>query len=60
MHKELIVIPVILLAICCCFIGFNGGQTTVRQEAIKNGNAIYVPDVDGSPKFQWRNHEPAK
>ena len=55
-----VIIHVSLVFIFCVlgvFAGKNAGERKakkeIRQEAIKAGVARWVPDEDGSPKFEW-------
>lgn len=35
-------------------LGRDLGETRIRSEAIKNGNAEWVADANGKPQFKWK------
>lgn len=37
----------------CCAASYEGGEESVKKEAILNGLAYYDTDEEGKPKFTW-------
>lgn len=57
MKTELIDLGVIVLVcLCCFFIGFSVGHSTLRTEAVKQGYAEYNSTTGN---WQWKTNAPA-
>lgn len=51
------VLLLIILIMCSLCLGYHFGVTATQQEAVKKGNAQYIADPDGKPKFEWRKND---
>lgn len=61
-YSEIYLVVWIVTVLACfgigCAHGCDSGREMVKEEAVREGHAEYVPDEGGKPKWRWKDLPP--